>query len=1404
MANEVKIKLAVDGAASVNTELSGVEGRLDRLTGAVKNSAHYGAGLAAAFGLVIPAISGTVRASIAAADAVTTLQNSLKLATGSAEKAGQAYEALFAIAQQSRVSFTELGGTFASISRAGQELGISQTRLLTVTQAIGQAMTISGGSAQGMQAALTQLGQGLASGTLRGEELNSVMEQAPRLAQALADGMGVPIGRLREMGAAGEITAEQVISALEKSAPQLAKEVAGATLTVSQAFTVLTNEAVKFAGDADKASGATDTLSKALVNLSSGLSTVGSFIREHETAFSVLTTTLASAAVAAGIYATGAAVLSLTGALVAMGTAVMAHPVLLVIGGIAAGVMALDQVNKGYAKTVRGMGEEVTRLSERINAAEKVLAGTKGGSELTRQMEERVAAMKKVRAELQGQLALSSVKGLDTTAEDARLARHTKAVKDQARAEEDLAKLRLKLSGVPDGYLKDMNEIIRLNQAGVLTGKAYTDALKTQQDALLKKTGATKTAAKDTANAYATEQDAAKHWADAMQDGGKMLADVEAKSLGLNAAQMRLKDLMADPLWAQMPEVWRDMAAAKLTEASAAIEARTAHEADTRAITEQNAGWQRNVETLQQRIDALDDEARAASLAKSQNIGLAQAVELVGIARLREQQYAAEAAGNYAMVDALQREIDERQKLARMVGEKESRETTEKTAKDAADAWQKTADSIYEGLTDSLYRAFESGKGFFNTLWSSIKNAFKTTVLKLAVQGVLGGVLGGLAGGAGATGSVVGNIGTAASIFNAGSSLLGGGLLASNAAYGAALGTASIGAGSQAAMLAAQTGTFGASGLAATAEAAGGAMGNAMSFALDPVTLGIAALVAVIASLDDSGTYHTGGASSYSAAGGLRAIDAATLGTADVVRADATESMTAGVSKAIVSMLDTTALAFGKTAGYSAATAFADDTSDDGAWGALVISKLGETVLDWADTQTSKWAPKEFADGETGTKQYTAALAASVREALDSIGLPAWAQGMLNNLGSAPSMEALSAVVEDINATRRALLQMGDALVGFAGLSDAANTILIGASGGISALATNASAYYDAFYSAGEKVAVTASQVARSLQAVGVTMPALATDLNGIVTNGAAARTEYRALVEAQTALGDAGAPALAVLLATSSAFAGITESAAEASASTQTLSDTVATYRDLAARLGDTRKELLAGDLSPLSPAQKYAQAQAAFASTSAGARAGDAAALGRMADASKTLLEASRANSASALDYAADFAAVQRALGDAATSASAKADVAQLQLTALQTQVSLLDQLNTTAQSMADALAPASAVQINPTATITPVAALDGSHADGLAYVPWDGYRAELHQGERVLTAAENRNFGAGPAGIGRTDRLEQLVTQLNAQVAGLRAEARATAVHTNATNRKIDRLMPDGDALAVRITA
>jgi hypothetical protein len=52
---------------------------------------------------------------------------------------------------------------------------------------------------------------------------------------------------------------------------------------------------------------------------------------------------------------------------------------------------------------------------------------------------------------------------------------------------------------------------------------------------------------------------------------------------------------------------------------------------------------------------------------------------------------------------------------------------------------------------------------------------------------------------------------------------------------------------------------------------------------------------------------------------------------------------------------------------------------------------------------------------------------------------------------------------------------------------------------------------------------------------------------------------------------------------------------------------------------------------------------------------------------------------------------------------------------------------------------------------------ARLDGSHADGLDYVPFDGYRAELHRGERVLSMSDNAAL---------TSAIERMAVQIEQQ--------------------------------------
>ncbi|MCX8018546.1 MAG: tape measure protein, partial [Rhodocyclaceae bacterium] len=139
----VGIKLSLDGASQAEAGLRRVQGGMEALGRAAESVRGALGGLAGAFAGVVSA-----RAITQAADAVTALQNQLKLATGSAQAASQAYAQLYEIAQRSRAPFVELGSTFAAIARASESLGLSQQQLLSLTETIANAVTVSGASAQ--------------------------------------------------------------------------------------------------------------------------------------------------------------------------------------------------------------------------------------------------------------------------------------------------------------------------------------------------------------------------------------------------------------------------------------------------------------------------------------------------------------------------------------------------------------------------------------------------------------------------------------------------------------------------------------------------------------------------------------------------------------------------------------------------------------------------------------------------------------------------------------------------------------------------------------------------------------------------------------------------------------------------------------------------------------------------------------------------------------------------------------------------------------------------------------------------------------------------------------------------------------------------------------------------------
>lgn len=196
----------------------------------------------------------------------------------------------------------------------------------------------------------------------------------------------------------------------------------------------------------------------------------------------------------------------------------------------------------------------------------------------------------------------------------------------------------------------------------------------------------------------------------------------------------------------------------------------------------------------------------------------------------------------------------------------------------------------------------------------------------------------------------------------------------------------------------------------------------------------------------------------------------------------------------------------------------------------------------------------------------------------------------------------------------------------------------------------------------------------------------------------------------------------------------------------------------------------LLLNEMSPLTPEQKYAEATRQYEKTLQLAAGGDEDAQGRLTETANAFLEASRIVNASDAQYLSDFARVQKSLDEAQTWITTQVDIATASLAALDLQVKGLIEVKVAVLSVTEAINNLT-VAMGGTPLPMPSVSIDGSHALGLARVPFDGYIAKLHKDERVLTSTEAINYGS----MGRLDMapLAAEIKALRAEVAMLRAD-------------------------------
>ena len=237
----------------------------------------------------------------------------------------------------------------------------------------------------------------------------------------------------------------------------------------------------------------------------------------------------------------------------------------------------------------------------------------------------------------------------------------------------------------------------------------------------------------------------------------------------------------------------------------------------------------------------------------------------------------------------------------------------------------------------------------------------------------------------------------------------------------------------------------------------------------------------------------------------------------------------------------------------------------------------------------------------------------------------------------------------------------------------------------------------------------------------------------------------------------------------------------------------------DLGKTLQDHVKDLMLGDMSPLTNSQKLATATSEYQITLAQSRSGDKTALGQLQAKADSYLTLAHEFYASSSQYTDIFKSVTDGLTEvgatAQTNGETQLSVSTSQLTELQTLRSKVTELVTYSstqyvdqmEKLAESLTTLNGMyeRLGILTTVPDIllglpaeiaaslviqsggAVVNGSHANGLNYVPFDGYVAELHKGERVLTAAESSAYAGSNVG----EALLAEISALRKEVAELR---------------------------------
>lgn len=365
---------------SANDSFSTIEKKGARSMQALGSSATLASSAVSRLAVSLGGLAGAAT-FVKIADDMTNLESRIRLTLRASEDYETIQNRLLAVANESRVSISDLGTLYARIAIPLQNLGATTDEVVGVTDALAKGLLISGASTAEAQSAILQFSQAMASGVLRGEEFNAVNEAAPVVMRKVAEQLGVTQGELRKMAEEGQLTASVVSGALLGSLESLNAEVANIQPTVAGSFVVFRNELAVAVGKLNEATGITAGLSSAILGASDAAKGLTEAFNtgEFSTGQQVLIGTASAAAALATVYATvRTATIALAVAQTALNAVMRANPLFLVAGVATAAAGAYF----GLSAAADSAADSVAKLNKE-QAKAKAVPDTQPGLKVT-------------------------------------------------------------------------------------------------------------------------------------------------------------------------------------------------------------------------------------------------------------------------------------------------------------------------------------------------------------------------------------------------------------------------------------------------------------------------------------------------------------------------------------------------------------------------------------------------------------------------------------------------------------------------------------------------------------------------------------------------------------------------------------------------------------------------------------------------------------------------------------------------------------------------------------------------------------------------------------------------------------------------------------------------------------